>query len=219
MKVAELKRGTAAPSSERGHRLDRRRLGTRCARLCDRGAVALSQRMPGDFWSVRLGRAVSQPHRDGAAWLRPRRIQILRLSAAKDDRRVARCALSRAGPDRQSLERADGHRRAVPGNARRISAALPQGRPDQADAVAAAVWGRRLQLPAPGPVRRARVSAADRDPALRARHRLHRRRVRADRAAAAHAVARRGGAAAAGRGRDLSRCIIGPCRARAGCTG
>ena len=58
-----------------------------------------------------------------------------------------------------------------------------------ADAAAAAVRPRRLQLPAPGSLRRACVSAAGRDPAVRAGPRFHRRRVRADRAAAAHAVA------------------------------
>ena len=51
---------------------------------------------------------------------------------------------------------------------------------------------RRLQLPAPGRLWRASFSVAGRDPALRAGPRLHRRRIRADRAAAAHAVARRG---------------------------
>ena len=49
----------------------------------------------------------------------------------------------------------------------------------------------------------------------RAGRRFHGRRVRADRAAPAHAVARRGGAAAPGRGGDLRRCITGRCRARA----
>ena len=38
--------------------------------------------------------------------------------------------------------------------------ALPRGRPDAADAAAAAIRRRRLQLPAPGPLRRARVPAA-----------------------------------------------------------
>ena len=63
----------------------------------------------------------------------------------------------------------------------------------------------RLQLPAPGPLRRARLPAAGRHPAVRAGPGLHRRRVRDDRAAAAHAVAARGRAAAAGRRRGLRR--------------
>ena len=68
----------------------------------------------------------------------------------------------------------------------------------QADAAAAAIRRRRLQLPAPGPLRRARVSAAGHGPAVAAGRGFLRRRVRADRAAAAHAVARRGRAAAQG---------------------
>ena len=51
---------------------------------------------------------------------------------------------------------------------------------DQADAAAAAIWSWRLQLSAPGSVRRARVPAADRHSPLRSRHQLHRRRVRAE---------------------------------------
>ena len=49
-----------------------------------------------------------------------------------------------------------------------------------------------------------RLSAAGRVPAVAARRGFHRRRVRAHRAAAAHAVARRSRAAAPGRRRDLS---------------
>src|SRR5262245_6722089 len=78
-------------------------------------------------------------------------------------------------------------------------------RPDQADAAAIAVCARRLQLPAPGPLRRACFSAAGGGPPVGAGRRLHRRRVRSDRAAPAHAVAGRGGAAAPGRGRGVSR--------------
>ena len=99
--------------------------------------------------------------------------------------------------------------------ARGLPRALPWRRPDAADAAAAALWPRRLQLPAPGSLRRARLPAAGRDPAVRARPRLHRRRVRADGAAAAHAVARRGGAAAPGRRRRSSPSASAPCRGRA----
>ena len=65
------------------------------------------------------------------------------------------------------------------------------------------VWRRRLQLPAPGSLWRARLPAAGGDPALGAGEGFHRRRIRADRAAAAHAVARRGGAAQARRRRGV----------------
>ena len=106
-----------------------------------------------------------------------------------------------------------------PAGARELSRALPRRRADQADAAAAAVRRRRLQLPAPGSLRRARVSAAGHGAAVAAGRGFHRRRVRAHRAAAAHAVARRGRAARAGRGGDLSRCITGRCEAPAASTG
>ena len=48
-----------------------------------------------------------------------------------------------------------------------LSGAVPRGRADAADAAAAAVRRRRLQLPAPGPLRRARVPAAGDRPAVR----------------------------------------------------
>ena len=79
-----------------------------------------------------------------------------------------------------------------------ISRPMPRGRPDAADAAAAAICAGRLQLPASGPLRRSRLSDPGRDPALRARPRFHRRRVRADRAATAHAKPRRSGAARQG---------------------
>ena len=53
-----------------------------------------------------------------------------------------------------------------PGRARRLHRALPQGRPDAADAAAAAIRRGRLQLPAPGSLRRACLSAAGGDAAL-----------------------------------------------------
>ena len=85
-----------------------------------------------------------------------------------------------------------------------------------ADAAAAAIRRRRLQLPASGSLWRARLSAAGRDPAVGAGPRFHRRRIRADRAAAAHAEPGRGGAACAGRRRRSSPSTIGRCRARKG---
>ena len=66
---------------------------------------------------LRDGCAVPQPRRDGAPRLRPRRVQVLRLSAAGADRGAARGALSAAAPHRQPLERGDGHRRALSGRA------------------------------------------------------------------------------------------------------
>ena len=121
----------------------------------------------------------------------------------------------RARADGESLERGDGDRRALSRRRTRISSRAASRRPDAADAAAAAVRRGRLQLPAPGPVRRACLSAAGGDSAVRARARFHRRRIRADRAAAAHAVARGGGAAARRATRWSSPCTIGRCRARA----
>jgi hypothetical protein len=60
------------------------------------------------------GPPVSQPGDHGAARLRARRIQVLRLSAAADDRGAARRALPAARGNRQPLERGDGRRRALP---------------------------------------------------------------------------------------------------------
>ena len=153
-----------------------------------------------------------QHHRDGAPRLRPRRIQVFRLSAAGHRRGAAAGALCAAGADRQSLERGDGDRGALSGGARRLHQALPRRRTDAADAAAPQVWRRRLQLPAPGPLRRARLPAAGGDPAVGAGQGFHRRRIGADRAAAAHAVARRGGAAQARRRRG----VRGPSPAGAG---
>ena len=144
-------------------------------------------------------------HRDGEPRLWPGRVQIFRRSAAGADRRASPRPLSAARADRRPLERRDGRPRPLPRRARGVPRALPRGGSDAADAAPAALWPRRLQLPAPGRLRRASLSAPGRDPALRARTRLRRRRVRADRAAAAHAVARRGREPHPGRRRDLRR--------------
>ncbi len=58
---------------------------------------------------------------------------------------------------------------ALSGRSRRISRAVPCGRADAADATAAAIRRRRLQLPAPGPVRRARIPVAGDRAAVAAR--------------------------------------------------
>src|SRR5882672_2045142 len=85
--------------------------------------------------------------------------------------------------------RVDGDRCALPGRARGLHRAVPRGGPDAADAAAAAVRRGRLQRAAPGPVRRTCLSAPGGDFAVGAGERLYRRRVRADRATAADAVA------------------------------
>ena len=65
-------------------------------------------------------------------------------------------------------------------HARRVPGAMPCGRPEAAHAAHPAIWGRRLQLPAPGPVRRAGLSLAGGHPAVAARPGLQRRRIRHD---------------------------------------
>src|SRR6185503_7754402 len=102
---------------------------------------------------------------------------------------------------RESLERALEVGRALSGRSRRFHRALPPRGPATADAAAVAVRTRGLQLPPPRSLRRARVSAASGIPFIRAEPRLQRRRIRADRTAAAHAVASRSSAA-----RERRRC-------------
>src|SRR5512132_1583893 len=109
---------------------------------------------------LRIRCAVSQSRGDGAAWFRPRRVQVLRLSVAAAGGGAAGGALSAARGARQPLERSNGDRSALSAGARELPRALPEGGADQANAAAAAVRRRRLQLPAPGSLRRARVSPA-----------------------------------------------------------
>ncbi len=92
--------------------------------------------------------------------------------AAWDRRGAADGPLLPAGGGRQPLERGNGHRGALPRRSRRLSGALPRGRPDTADAAAAAVRSGRLQLPASGRLRRARLPAAGGLPALAAGARI-----------------------------------------------
>ena len=100
-----------------------------------------------------------------------------------------------------------------PRSSRRFPQSVPCRRPDPADAAAAAIWPGRLQLLASGSVWRARFPAAGRDPAVAARPRFHRRRVRPDRAAPTHAEPRRSGAAWPGRCASCSPSTTGRCRA------
>src|SRR3989442_3756767 len=130
-------------------------------------------------------------------------MQVLRLSAAGHRHRASHGAVSAAGANRQSLERVDEHRRAVPGRTCGVHQAVPQGGADAADAAPVAIRRRGLQCAASRFVRRARLSAADDDLALGAGEGFHRRRVRVDRATATDAIAGRGGAAPSGRRRGL----------------
>ena len=86
-------------------------------------------------------------------------------------------ALRAAGEDRQRWAAQLGTD-VVPRHARRPRRGVRGGGAAPADAAAAALLGRRVQLPAPGPLRRGRVPAAGHDHAERAGRGLHRGRER-----------------------------------------
>src|SRR5690349_15318850 len=119
-----------------------------------------------NFLAVWRRRDLSLSRDHGAPRLWTRRVQIFRLPIARCSRFTARVALPAARQYREPLERADGDRPALSCGAHRVSEAMPCRRPDAADAAAAAVWPGRLQLLASGCVRRTRVPAAGRVPAV-----------------------------------------------------
>ena len=105
---AASRRGRRA---HRGYRLARASSTTRRAGRRGDRAAAGAGRVRGAGGALPEDDRVSQPRRDGAPRLRPRRVQVLRLSAAAAGRGAARGALPAAGADRQPLARGDGHRR------------------------------------------------------------------------------------------------------------
>ena len=142
-----------APSTGRGGAEPRRR-AARCSRACSR------RRNAGR--SPRLTTTAASAA--GSSWRRHGfgrgRVQILRLSAARPRRRAAH-ARSTRGSRRSPTA---GTRRWASASAIRPTHADFLARchaagPGEADAAAAPVRAGRLQLPAPGPLRRARVSA------------------------------------------------------------
>src|SRR5437879_5005431 len=104
---------------------------------------------------------------------------------------------------RQPLDGGDGRGGALSARAGCVPRALRGPRADAAHPAAPPLHGRRLQLPASGPLRRARLSAPAHLRALPPRRGLRGRRAPARRAAAARAVARRGGRPRARRGGHL----------------
>src|SRR5205814_5914101 len=92
--------------------------------------------------------------------LRPRRVSVFQVSSAERGRKTAPDDLPASRADCQSLAGAAERGGAVSTLARRLSRAMPQSRAAAADAAPAQIRARRLQLPAPGPVRRSGVPAA-----------------------------------------------------------
>ena len=109
-------------------RLGRARGPSRRTRLGGVPVAVAGGGVPGHRRPLRRARYFPQPHRDGSARLWTGRVQVLRLSAARTDRRAAHRGLPAAGADRQSLARRPRLRRDVPARASgvpRLAATLP----------------------------------------------------------------------------------------------
>ena len=127
------------------------------------GPAALARGMRGAGRELCATTRVPQPGRDGAPRLRARRVQVLRLSAARARRRrCARRSIHRSPASPTAGTRRWAWRRATRTSTRRSSSAAIAAGQTRADAAAPAVRRGRLQLPAPGSLRRARVPAAGR---------------------------------------------------------
>src|SRR5579859_1012006 len=144
--------------------------------------------MPCADGALRRARGVSQPGGDGAAWVWRGRVQIPGLPAPGRGRAVAAVAVQTGRTGRQSLAATAGADSDVSRNARRLPEALPRRRADPPDPADPQIRAGRLQLPAPGFVRRAGVSAAGDGAAVAAGRGFYRRRVSAGRAAPAAPV-------------------------------
>ena len=153
----------------RGARLGRNRDRARCARLRRHRRAAVARTNARRSPRSMRRRGVPQPGGHGAARLRPRRVQVFRLSAAaRWSRRCARRSTRRSPRSPTAGTKRSASTTRYPAEHADVPRALPRRRADAADAAAAAIRRRRLQLPAPGPLRRARVSAAGRPCCCRA---------------------------------------------------
>jgi hypothetical protein len=148
-------------------------------------------------------RALPQPRRHGPLPLRRGRVQVLRRPAAAAGGRAAGARVSAARVDRGGVAGRPRPRHSLSAHARRLSRPVRPARPAQADPAPVALRGRRLQLLAPGHLRRDRVSAPDDLSPEPPRRRLRRRRIPPGRAAPPRPVPRRGGPARPGPDRHL----------------
>ena len=118
--------------------------------------------------SIRMTTVFLKPGRNGAARLRPRRVQILRGPLPSPVAALRAALYTGLAPIanrwNEALGIACATRRASPSSS---PAAIPAA--SRADAAAAPIRSRRLQLPAPGSLRRARFSVAGGGPAVRSR--------------------------------------------------
>src|SRR5580658_8435553 len=133
--------------------------------------------MPRPRADLGRGNTVSQAYHHAAARLRPRRIPLLFVPSTGSHQGAAGGVLSTAGRDRQCLAPDVGSARCVSTNIVEVSRPVPRGGSKAADAVDAALRAGRLQLPAPGSLRRVGVSVAGGDFTQRSRSRLYRRRI------------------------------------------
>src|SRR5579875_761217 len=140
---------------------------------------------------VRAGRTLPLAHRDGTAQLRPRRIQVFRISAPAVHRTTPRSRLSASRGDREPLA---GRGRIGAARPRRPSAdarTLRRARATPPDRLVAEVRARRLQLPPSGYLRGDRLPVSIDVLSQYAASRFRRRGVRPRRAASAGAESAR----------------------------
>src|SRR5439155_11596175 len=136
--------------------------------------------------------------------LRRRRIQVLRGPASRAGGGIAHGALSPPGAGGQSLDGDPRLGRALSIGSRHLPRALRGARADTPDTASPPLHRGRLQLPPPGPLRRARLPLPGDVRAEPGRRRLYGRRDPARRAAATRAVAGRGDRPRTRRGDRLS---------------
>ena len=139
---------------------DAMRALARRARLRHDSRAAYTRAMHRACGDIRRARALSFAGRDGTGALRRRRVQVFR---ARHCRRWSPRYGAAIYPHLARIANrwchAMGGDETVSGGPGTFAADLPARRPDQADAATAALRRGRLQLPAPGPLWRSRLSS------------------------------------------------------------